>query len=51
MKKSNILATLLGLAALTHFGKSIEVTGSEPQIEDGVLVLTDANFDKVLNKN
>jgi hypothetical protein len=51
MKKSNILAALLGIVALTHFGKAIEVTGNEPQIEDGVLVLNDANFDEVLNKN
>ena len=53
MKKSNILGlALLGVVALSNLSHSVEVTGSnEPQIEDGVLVLNEANFDEQINKN
>jgi hypothetical protein len=53
MKKSNILRlALLGVVAMSNLSQSVEVTGvDEPQIEDGVLVLNEANFDEQINKN
>ena len=52
MRKSNILAALLGVVVLAHTDSAfIEVTGNEPQVEEGVLVLNDGNFDEAITKN
>jgi hypothetical protein len=39
------------LLAATALLELVQATTTEPQTEDGVLVLTDSNFDDVIAKN